>query len=331
MRQLPAPLRDLLVLLGDGRFHSGVALGAEFGVGRAALWRRVARLREFGVAVEAVPRRGYRLPEPVEPLCAQAVRAALGQAAAPTIDLEVAFSVSSTNSLLVEEARRGALEHPRALLAEVQSAGRGRWGRVWRGGYGAGLYVSLAWPFPRLKDSAGGASLAVGAALATYLEATGLADIGLKWPNDLVTPRGKLGGVLLELVGDPGGPCTVVIGVGLNYRLSSGILREIDQSAVGLVDELSAPAVPGRNALAAGVLTALAEACAAYPRHGLAASVERWERYDVLLGQDVCVTLPEGELRGAAAGIGPDGALLIRSPAGVTRCVSGDVQLRVRR
>lgn len=320
-------IQQLIDLLGDGRFRSGSALGKEFGLSRAALWKWVGELRELGVPVEAVRGRGYRLAYPVTPLRPELIVERLAAAGVPPVPVSVELAVPSTNAILLDAARRR--ESPRALFAELQHAGRGRWGRRWQSAYGAGIYLSLLWNFPPIASGIGGLGLACAISVARRLRALGAAALGLKWPNDLVGPQGKLGGVLCELAGEANGPCAAVIGIGLNVRLPFNA-PQFDQPAIDLARLLDG-AVPDRNVVAAEVLAGLIECCRTYERQGFAAYEAAWDDYDLLLGQPVRLHLADKSIEGIARGVDSRGALRLEQPGGTMTFFSGDLELRLRR
>jgi BirA family biotin operon repressor/biotin-[acetyl-CoA-carboxylase] ligase len=137
----------LLRALADGEPHSGEDLARAFGVTRAAVWKHVPKLTEWGLEVTAVPGVGYRLGRPVDLLDAEALRASLSGGARSRLGrLEVFTEIGSTNRYLLERAQSA----PNALdvcIAEYQNAGRGRRGRRWTAPLGAGLCFSAAWSF----------------------------------------------------------------------------------------------------------------------------------------------------------------------------------------
>ncbi|HKK04502.1 MAG TPA: bifunctional biotin--[acetyl-CoA-carboxylase] ligase/biotin operon repressor BirA [Gammaproteobacteria bacterium] len=324
-----AQTNSLLSTLADGRFHSGEDLGAALGVSRAAVWKQIKALeRQLGLTVHSVPGRGYRLASPLELLEHEAIVASLP---APVRDklaaLEIHFSLDSTNRYLMQRAAEGA-PGGMACLAERQEAGRGRHGRRWVSPFGTNLYMSVLWRSRLGPAQLGGLSLAVGAAVAEGLAALGVADIGLKWPNDLVWAERKLGGVLLEVVGESNGPCHVVAGVGLNLAMDAGAAVEIDQPWVDL-REVAGQAL-SRNAIAAAVLAELLPALDAFAEDGLGPSLSAWRERDALFGQPVRLTLGEQVVEGVARGVDEDGCLLIDGPTGLQRFSVGEASLRRR-
>ena len=138
--------------------------------------------------------------------------------------IELADSAVSSNTVLLQRAALGAASGS-VLAVEWQSAGRGRLGRVWHSGLGSALTFSLLWRFEFGLSALSGLSLAVGVAMMRALEKIGVSDIGLKWPNDVLTKSGKLAGILIEAQGDMLGPSLVVIGIGMNLRLPQAVMK----------------------------------------------------------------------------------------------------------
>lgn len=237
--------RSLLLLLADGRPHSGLWLARALGVDRAAVCEEVERLRESGVRINP-DRRGYCLPGPVELLDAEQIRSTLSPERHRQLrSFEVLFVVDSTNTRLL------GLPPPPAgcadvCLSELQHSGRGRRGRRWIATFGDSIALSLAWTFGHAMRASPALSLATGIAISRALAKAGARGIGLKWPNDIWFDDRKLGGVLIELRVDGGGPAHVVIGVGLNASLSVGMRHLLEASGVRVsaVAEASSEKIP---------------------------------------------------------------------------------------
>jgi BirA family biotin operon repressor/biotin-[acetyl-CoA-carboxylase] ligase len=321
----------LLALLCDGALHSGADLATHLGVSRAAVWKLVGELRERGVAVESLPRSGYRLPQPVELLDAQRIAAGLA-ARGWSLDerLEVLFEIDSTNTHLYAGAVP-APARPRVAFAELQQAGRGRRGRSWLAPFGSGLTFSVAWTFADAPAGLPALGLAIGAGVAQALRDIGLADAGVKWPNDLVWQRRKLGGLLLQLRSEAGGSASVVAGLGLNIALPSAARAGIDgpdaQPVADLTEALGAR-VPSRNLLAVALAAAMLDTLDLFSREGYAAFAGNWAGLDALAGARVRVAHTDGSVEGDACGADADGALLVRVDGRVQRFYSGDVSVR---
>lgn len=252
------------------------------------------------------------MPDWSVPLLARAL-----QAVEPALDVQVLPQVDSTNSALMRRVRGGSAT-PTLLVAEVQTAGRGRMGRQWRqGGAGAALAFSLALPLAPRDWS--GLSLAVGVAVAESLDPA----IRLKWPNDLWWRGRKLGGILIETAAAPGvaAPRWVVIGVGINVRpppVDPGLSPQ-PASLQDLGCQAEAPALLQRVALP--VLRAVRQ----FERDGFAPFAAGFEKRDALAGRQV--QLSDGT-RGVAAGVDAGGALCVQTGAGLQRVHSLEVSVR---
>jgi len=319
----------LIELLADGGFHSGSSLGLQLGISRAAIWKHVKALGEMGLEVHAVRGRGYRLAYNFEPLDGQGIQKQLGESVRPRIQtLEVFPAVDSTSDYLKRIQQPSPPDDMvRVCIAEWQSAGRGRRGRRWVSPYGANLYLSLAAQVSEAMLGSGGLSLAVAIAVAESLQACGLKDAGLKWPNDIYYQGRKLAGILLDLAGESGGPYRIVIGVGVNLKLPVSAARDIDQPWA----DLSQSGVSvNRSELAALIITSLVRTLDLFNEHGLRAFIKDWERLDLVSGRAVELhNEHKPMIKGVARGIDPRGALLIEHD-GVTRSYhAGEVSIRL--
>ena len=324
----PLPQR-VFQRLDDHEFRSGEVLAAELRVTRAAVWKAVEQLRELGVQLDAQTNKGYRLAPGVSALDAERIAARLSAAVRDRIEaLQVEWTLASTNTRLLDSLPPKA-GHAAALLAEHQTGGRGRRGRSWIAPPGGAICLSVAWQYPDLPADLSALSLIVGLAAAEALAELGVEHVRLKWPNDLVTAHGKLGGILIEMRAEAGGPVHLVIGLGINV-----VLDEAARAAVGatgnVADDLQAhrDPVPDRNAVVAALLGRLVPALEDFPRRGLTPHLARWDERDALRDHEVRVENLGEVTRGMARGIDAHGALLVETPAGVQRFISGEVSVR---
>ena len=325
-----APLAaQVFARLADGRFHSGQELAGSLKVSRSAVWKAVGTLRALSAEVEAVRNRGYRRLAAGEPLDAARIRAQLAGAARKRVALlEAVWSIASTNSALLARSgpRSGTSE---VLLAEYQSAGRGRRGRAWLAPPGGAICLSLSWMFPAVPPDLGALGLVIGVCALRALHDLGVRAAGLKWPNDLLVGGRKLGGVLIDLRAESAGPAYVVIGIGLNAALGAEVLKKIAAAGLPATDLASAGLCASRNRVAAGLISRCIDGLIAFERAGLKPFLDEWRSADALRGRPVDVKAVEGATaRGLARGVDVHGALMVETPQGLERFISGDVSVR---
>jgi BirA family transcriptional regulator, biotin operon repressor / biotin---[acetyl-CoA-carboxylase] ligase len=315
--------------LADRQFHSGEELAEALEVSRSAIWKAVRQLEDLGAGLHAVRNRGYRLARGGAPLAAAQIREALPREVRAVVTrIDTAWSVDSTNTVLLARpnVQPGTSE---VQLAEYQRAGRGRRGRAWLAPLGGAICLSLSWTFAAVPEDLGGLGLAIGVCALRALRGLGVAAAALKWPNDLLLADQKLGGVLIELRAESAGPACVVIGIGLNVALGEAQLAEIRRTGTAATDLASAGAAPlGRNAIAAALIAECVRGLATFASDGLKPFLSEWRAADALQGRPVKVTGAEGDSRGLARGIDLHGALLVETPQGLKRFLSGDVSVR---
>ena len=245
-------------------------------------------------------------------------------------DLEVFEIIDSTNTYLAGVAAppRGRL---RVVIAEEQTAGRGRQNRKWVSPRGLGLYQSFAYSIENKRHDLSALTLALGVGVLDALTTLGISGTRLKWPNDLVAEDAKLGGLLAEtrMAGDA---LVVIAGIGINVTMDDRT-RELAESGwaqrgISLADITAAP--PDRNRLASAVTNAVAGVFRGFEDAGLAAYVERWRMADWLLGQGIQVETPAVVHSGIAAGVDDSGALLVQTESGIVPVTAGTVRVLER-
>jgi BirA family biotin operon repressor/biotin-[acetyl-CoA-carboxylase] ligase len=316
---------------GSARAVSGAQLAAHFGVTRSAIWKAIGQLREYGTEIEAGTHRGYRLALPASPLDAGGVIALLAPATRAALrEGRCVEAIASTNTALLE---RGAPPPGRFdfLTAEHQSAGRGRRGRSWLAPPGGAVCLSWSWCFEGMAAQLGALSLAIGVAARRALGRFALQGIQLKWPNDLVTRHGKLGGILIEMRSEAAGPVQVVVGLGLNVALGAALRERVAANgnvAVDLAGLAPHGQPPGRNALVAALLDAGVAALDEFARSGFAPFRAEYEAADALAGRAVQVQGGHGPEGGIARGVAEDGALRIEHAGQIHRIIAGEVSVR---
>ncbi len=314
---------DLLRLLSDAQFQSGPALARRLGVSRASLRTALRDLDAIGVELTRNPHHGYRLAAPIDWLDAAQIKAGLGPHAA-LYDLRLLDMTASTNTMLLENA--AGVPSGTVVVAELQTAGRGRRGRGWHTGLGGALTFSVLWRFEQGAGVLAGLGPAVGVALVRALRELGATEALLKWPNDVLVRHQKIAGTLVEIQGEVLGPSLAVIGIGINHRLDPATRQRIDQAVTDLASVgVHAP----RNRVLAGLLSHLAVVLLEFSAQGFAPLRKEWESFHVYAGKRVALRLPDGSFeQGIAAGVSDDGALLLQTNTGLRRFHSGEVSLR---
>lgn len=239
----------------------------------------------------------------------------------PELPLQIEASVGSTNSRLAEKRYRG--ENLRVLLAEQQTAGRGRHGRQWLSPPGRGLYLSMAWESVRPARELSALALVAGMAAADAVDQHSRIRVGVKWPNDLQVKGRKLGGCLIDLGHARSGRISAIIGIGINVDLAG--LSGPDQPWTDLVLEGGSG---DRNRLAAVLINILEQDLALFDRNGFEPFRSRWEAVDVLRGQRLRLSGGAGEIEGRGLGVDPTGALMLATATGVQAIHAGEVSVR---
>ena len=242
-------------------------------------------------------------------------------------DILCSEECASTNTELLRRASAGAPSGS-VLVTDRQTAGRGSRGRTWFASPEASLTFSVLWEFPGEVARTSGLSLAVGVAIVQALTGCGATGVMLKWPNDILHGHAKLGGILVELHAEPDSAMAVV-GIGLNLRLPETIGAPSVAALPAAALEQIVPALPERHVLFAQLLAELAAAFDRFAADGFAALRDDWHARHAWQDRPVRL-LRDGrvEKEGICAGADADGALLVRTPDGIERCLSGDVSLR---
>jgi BirA family biotin operon repressor/biotin-[acetyl-CoA-carboxylase] ligase len=238
--------------------------------------------------------------------------------------LSIESSVDSTNSAV--QRLPVAEQHAAAILAEQQTTGRGRRGRMWHSPYAKNLYLSLGWKFEKSLTELGCLPLVVALSVAGALSRAGLTGHKIKWPNDILLGGRKLSGCLVEMQVNSNGFCNAVIGVGINVDMpESESINEISQPWTDLRTRLPDCS---RNGVAALLLEELIRNLKAFESQGFTPFASSWVEMDVLQGALIEVFSGDKILTGTAAGIDDAGALLLDTGKEVLSLHSGEVSLR---
>ena len=318
----------ILNALKDGKFHSGESLGELLGVSRTAVWKQLQKLEEIGLQVESVKGTGYRVANGIDLLVKDDITAHLRESNRnEPRSIELFQSLDSTNKYLQEQAEKSDCSGS-VVLAERQTSGRGRRGKTWVSPFAANIYMSILWDFEQGAQALEGLSLAIGVAVRRALIELGLEDVRLKWPNDIYIGNKKLGGILLEMIGDPAGHCSVVIGVGINVSMPASMAVNIDQPWTDCCSESDAPIA--RSRLAALLIDNIFDILNDFESLGFAGYRDEWQEADAFKGLQGTISTPRDSVSGTVIGVDNSGAVQLKLMSGeVKSFIGGELSLRL--
>ncbi len=303
---------------------SGQQLSRELAVSRSAIWKHIRSLRRDGYEIESSPRKGYRLTAVSPRLLPGEIREGLRTRVLGRREIVFFVETDSTNTRAKALAASGAPEGT-LVIAEHQTAGRGRKGRTWFSPSGRGMYLSVILR-PRISPvQAPRITLIAGIAAAEMLidNFPGL-DVHIKWPNDILVGGKKVAGILTEISSDMDEVGFVVSGMGLNVNARS-FPRDIKAIATSIALETGKPSA--RAPLVRGFLEAYEQWYDAFLTNGADPVLKRWKSLSRTLGSRVLVDGTGGRITGIAKDIDQDGSLLVEDDQGtVVPIFSGDVE-----
>jgi BirA family biotin operon repressor/biotin-[acetyl-CoA-carboxylase] ligase len=323
------PVRVLGALRRAGdRPCSGEALSQEYGISRAQVWKDVETLRARGYRIEAEPGGGYRLRSAPDRLYPEEIQNGL-ETRWLAHRIHYFEETDSTNRVALDLAREGA-PHGTAVIAEGQSAGRGRLGRRFHSPPFVNLYTSIVLrPELSLPDAPAwtlASAVAVADAVAEVLGDPEAVEI--KWPNDVLIDGRKASGILLELAAEATRVAFLVLGIGVNLNVDPATFpEEFRASATSLAARRGRPI--DRAAFARALYARLEQVLDACAASGFREILPRFEARFRMRGRRVRVTeLGGGAQEGWVHGIDEDGALRLALADGAqVRFLAGDVSL----
>jgi BirA family biotin operon repressor/biotin-[acetyl-CoA-carboxylase] ligase len=311
-------------LRGAGGPLSGEELARRLGCSRAAVWKHVAALRRRGWRIEARQAVGYVLagvpdrlgPTELAPHLRGTWRA-----------IHWFETTDSTQRVARDLARSGGAEGT-VVVAEQQTAGRGRLGRQWHSPRGVNLYCSIVLRPPLPPAAVPQLALVVGVGVAAAVVETTGAAARIKWPNDVLVDGRKVAGILTEMESEIDRVHHVIAGIGVNLNAPRGAFpKALRDKATSLL--VATARRVDRARFTATLLAAVEARYGRYLQAGFAGVRSEWESYSCLTGRTVRVVTPEGEVQGAVLGLDDDGALRLRGAGGGTsRIVAGEVTVR---
>ncbi|HIJ95730.1 MAG TPA: biotin--[acetyl-CoA-carboxylase] ligase [Desulfuromonadales bacterium] len=310
----------------ESGFVSGEAISRELGVSRTAVWKHISTLRRAGYRIEALPSRGYRLLSAPDILVAQEITAVLDGSRIGKY-LECLQQTASTNADAMRLAEAGAVEGT-VVIADAQTDGKGRRGRVWSSPAGVNLYCSIVLRPQILPHEAPQLTFLSAVAVAQAIELNSSCTPTIKWPNDILIDGKKVAGLLNEMSAETDGINCVVLGIGVNLNMTvDQFPADLRSPATSLLIESRVRVV--RSRFAASLLNALDRLYNDFLASGFGPVREEWQRRCNATGRQMVMS--EGgvdRVSGLFAGIDADGSLLLRTEEGVLeRIISGDVRV----
>ena len=320
-------LRPIVRLLQNQRWISGAEISKVTGYFGEDLEKVIAVLKARGLPLECQAEQGYRLTSSVMLIDESRLTRFLQEAGLVSATrTSVVDVVDSTNKQLLDWADPVTL-HGRVCLAEYQSDGRGRQGRPWFAVGYQNLTLSLAWRIEQGTAELSAVSLVAGLAVCDCLEDIGLSGVCLKWPNDVMSPIGKLAGILIETKSTGLEYLHVVIGIGINIQNASAVNAQVDQPVADLGTMMGSNV--DRTLLSAKLLSRLSSALEKMNRSGFSDCVQKWNKRDAYMGRAVIGTVGDQKIQGQGLGVDNTGAYGVRDDHGCThRLISGEVRLR---
>jgi BirA family biotin operon repressor/biotin-[acetyl-CoA-carboxylase] ligase len=316
---------DILRLLRTSRsgFVSGAELASAMGVSRTAVWKHVKSLEQEGYGIEAVPSKGYRLLSAPDLIVPGEVQRELRT---KTIGRAIVHRIEtgSTNGLAMELALQGAAEGT-AVVAEAQTAGKGRRGRSWVSPRG-NLYLSVvlrpAVPVYKAPLITLMGAVAVASAIRKHLGV----PAAIKWPNDILISGKKVCGLLTEMSAEPDRIRHIVLGIGVNVNMDLRVLpSDIRSRSTTLAAEAGRSI--DRTKLLKALLTELDHWYRCFLRKE-ADVIVAWQELNETIGKRVAVSGAGDILEGKAAGVDAEGRLILQLDDGTVRQVAaGDVTI----
>lgn len=304
---------DLLNCLADGQCHSGSDLGLTLKISRTAIWKRISQLIDLGVPIDRIAQQGYRLKNSIIFLNQEQIAEDL-RLPHPT-RVHLFASIDSTNRFLKTLDRSDAID---ICCSEMQTAGRGRFGRDWYSPFGDHIYCSSRWYFEADLSRLSGLALVVSLAILKSLIDEGItAPLQIKWPNDILWQGKKLCGSLIEVVGESHGHSDVIIGIGMNVNTTS-LAHPIAGTSWCSLEDITGKHL-NRNKLIARLLNTLYHDLERFKAHGFSAFLREWQAVDYLKEKQITVSNPMGELEGIAKGVNESAQLILES-------INGDIQ-----
>ncbi len=316
--------RKLIEILADGRFHSGSEVGEVLVVSRAAVWKQVKRLEEFGLVIHAVPGKGYQIPGGLDLLDRDKIIRELDPQLLATLQ---GFNVTdATESLLesvADQLRHQGHSGFYVCLAESKILGRAKYGRTSCSTYAASASLAIGARLRADDVVLDGLQPAAAVAIRDVLGANACL---IKWPNELMASGKSLGHVRAEVRSQQSGSVDVLIEADVRIKSLSFLSNNPLNPVISLEGLLRMPV--DRNQMIGKIISALASLLVASQSGGLQGYLSRWNACDFLNERQIFMLTQGQEILGCARGLDAHGCLRVETARGLEVFETGDVELR---
>lgn len=308
----------------DGNFVSGQQISKDLHVSRTAIWKHINVLKERGYIFESSTRKGYRLIYAPNLLTPLEIDSALHT---ETFGRHVVYleSTQSTNEEAKKIAREGA-EEGTIVVAEEQITGHGRLARGFYSPFAKGIWFSLILRPKFFPMEASKCTLLAAVGVCRGIRRMGLADAGIKWPNDILVHGKKLVGILTLMSASMEKIDYIIMGIGINTGIKKNEFPEDFRE--GATSFLNEGINVSRKDLLAAILGELEKEYSIAQDEGFDKVLDDWRALSVTLGQKVRVIFGDDSYTGKAVDIDRDGCLLVNTGSEVKRVIAGDVSIR---
>ena len=311
----------------NGTYVSGEDIARTMNVSRTAVWKHIRELKQAGYAIDSHSRSGYCLMETPDLLLPNEIQNGrktkiIGK------DIQYYKEVISTNNQAKLAAQQDADEGT-IIVSETQSSGRGRLARGWYSPVEKGIWFSVILRPHFLPQEAPKCTLMAAVAIAKAIATITEIQVGIKWPNDILYNKQKLVGILTEMNAEMDCINYIIIGMGINVNIQKNEFpQELQQIATSLAiikgEKISRVKLLNEILFQIETLYNIAQA------EGFVKILEEWKKYSVTLGKNVDVIGINDTFTGVAMDIDADGALLVKTEAGLKRVLAGDVSIRAK-
>ncbi|HDV5711187.1 TPA: biotin--[acetyl-CoA-carboxylase] ligase [Legionella pneumophila] len=326
MFQFNTSQHTLMQILGDGACHSGSELGNALKISRSAVWKQINQLNDLGIPIIRIPHQGYQLKKPLILLDSDEITKQLhSKGFSQPFNLHLFTSIDSTNRYLKDLPSSSAVE---ICCTEMQTQGRGRFGRHWHSPFGENIYCSTRWSFNCDLSRLAGLSLVSSLAVVAFLNTlSNSKDIKIKWPNDILWGNKKLCGSLIEILAESNSNSQVIIGIGLNVNTDTENHPLPDKPWCSLYEIFKQQY--DRNFLIAHLIVHLEQYLNKFMNTELDHFICEWNTVDYLAGKHITVSQSSGFISGVACGVNRSGQLILKDDQGIRHYLSsGDTSLQ---